>query len=260
MDGDHDLGGKRGHGPVLVEPNEPVFHHAWEGLAFALNMVSIGQLRAYNADAYRHSVERVPGYLGLSYYERLLTGITTLLVEGGVIEVSEIERQAGGAVAVSAPVASTMQLGSEGFSDSESGLARFAVGEHVIVAATPTDGHTRCPTYLRGAVGVIERVYALAHLPEVRAHSSVRCREHTYAVTFEARLLWPGDSLATTSHTVIVEVFESYLEPLFEGSLGAALKPSEGVPNRACRLESNPLVGLKAKRRWGPPAPSGVPS
>jgi hypothetical protein len=26
-----------------------------------------------------------------------------------------------------------------------------------------------------------------------------------------------------------------------------------GVPNPACRLEMNPLVGLEAKRRWGPP-------
>jgi hypothetical protein len=104
MDGAHDLGGLPGQGPIVVEPNEPVFHHAWEGLAFALNMVSIGNLRAYNADAYRHSVERVPGYLGRSYYERLLTGVTTLLVEGGVVEASQIERLAGGSVVLSARI------------------------------------------------------------------------------------------------------------------------------------------------------------
>jgi nitrile hydratase subunit beta len=269
MDGEHDLGGALGQGPVLVEPNEPVFHHAWEGLAFALNMVSIGKLRAYNADAYRHSVERVPGYLGRSYYERLLTGVTTLLVESGVVEASQIERLAGGSVVISAPVASSIQLGSEGFSDSELSSARFAIGDQVVVAAMPTEGHTRCPAYLRGAVGVIEQVYTLAHVPEVRAHSSARCREHTYAVTFEARRLWPQDfpddspvtnSPVTTSHTVIVEVFESYLEPFVEGVLGADLKLSDGVPNPVGRLESNPAVGFEVKRRSGPAAQVGVPS
>jgi nitrile hydratase subunit beta len=265
MDGEHDLGGALGHGPIVVEPNEPVFHHDWEGLAFALNMVSIGQLRAYNADAYRHSVERVPGYLGCSYYERLLTGVTTLLVESGVVEASQIERLAGGVIAMSTPVASTIHLGSEGFSDSELGSARFAIGDQVVVAVMPTKGHTRCPAYLRGAVGVIEQVYALAHVPEVRAHSSARCREHTYAVTFDARTLWPQDSAVTnspvtTSHTVIVEVFESYLEPFFEGSPGAELQRSTGVPNPARRSESKPLVGLEAKRRSGLSAQAGVPS
>jgi hypothetical protein len=139
----------------------------------------------------------------------------------------------------------------------------------VVVTAAPTEGHTRCPAYLRGAVGVIGRVYSLAHLPEVRAHSSARCREHTYAVTFEARTIWPQDfpddsfatnSPGTTSHTVIVEVFESYLEPLFEGSPGAELKQSDRIPNLAGRLGSNPAVGFEAKQELGPPAQGGVPS
>ena len=30
-------------------------------------------------------------------------------------------------------------------------------------------------------------------------------------------------------------------------------KPKPGVPNPACRLEKNPLVGLEAQRSWGPP-------
>jgi nitrile hydratase subunit beta len=155
MDGEHDLGGALGHGPVVVEANEPVFHQAWEGLAFALNMVSIGKLRAYNADAYRHSVERVPGYLTLSYYERLLTGVTTLLVEGGMVQLSEIEGLAGGGVVVSTPVAETIRLGIEGVSDSELGSARFVVGDHVVVTAAPTEGHTRCPATLCFLCGLL---------------------------------------------------------------------------------------------------------
>jgi nitrile hydratase subunit beta len=263
MQGVHDMGGVPGYGPVVVESNEPVFHHSWEGLAFALNMVSIGQLRAYNADAYRHSVERVPDYLSRSYYERLLIGVSTLLVEGGVIKLSDLEvplcrsdqstelpldkvgmgtfdtgapdpacrsdrnterpgDEVGtttcnaGAVPLSTPIAldaagngSVLQIGSsQGY---ERGNPKFTVGDAVQVVAVQTSGHTRCPAYIRGAVGTIEQVNPLAHVPEVRAHTLLRCREHTYAVTFEAHSLWPDDSTATANHLVIVEVFESYL-------------------------------------------------
>jgi nitrile hydratase subunit beta len=211
VNGAHDLGGQLGFGRVIVEPNEPVFHHEWEGLAFALNMASIGSLRAYNADAYRHSVERVDGYLSKSYYERLLTGVTTLLVEGGVVSLDEVESLAGGSVPVAMPVAASAVASSSEFQEYERVQPTFAAGDNVRVVAASTDGHTRCPAYLRGAVGSIEKVYPLAHFPEVRAHSSLRCREHTYAVTFEASTLWPGDSASAVGHSVVVEVFESYL-------------------------------------------------
>jgi hypothetical protein len=37
MDGIHDMGGMHGFGKVEPEPNEPVFHSAWEGRCLALN-------------------------------------------------------------------------------------------------------------------------------------------------------------------------------------------------------------------------------
>jgi nitrile hydratase subunit beta len=212
VNGAHDLGGQLGFGRVIVEPNEPVFHHEWEGLAFALNMASIGRLRAYNADAYRHSVERVPDYLSMSYYERLLTGVTTLLVEGGVISLTEVESLAGGSVPVAMPVEANAVASTTEFQEYERVQPTFAVGDSVRMVAASTDGHTRCPAYLRGAVGSIEKVYPLAHFPEVRAHTSLRCREHTYAVTFDARALWPDDPASVVGHSVIVEVFESYMK------------------------------------------------
>ena len=36
MDGIHDLGGRDGFGPIVVEPDEPVFHEPWERTARAL--------------------------------------------------------------------------------------------------------------------------------------------------------------------------------------------------------------------------------
>ena len=208
MDGVHDLGGKSGFGRVERETDEPVFHEPWEGVAWALNVLSVAKLRAYTADAYRHAVERMePGwYLGARYYERMLTGVTTLLVEQGVVPHEELERRAGGRVPLSMAIAPLSVLQSE---HSEAPAARFAPGDKVMVVAVRTPGHTRCPAYVRGKKGAVRLVYALAFYPELRAHSNVKRCEHTYAVEFAAADLWSdGDP----SQTVLVELFESYLD------------------------------------------------
>src|SRR4029453_2704372 len=97
-EGIHALGGRGGFGPVGVERGEPVFHEPWEAIAFALNALGIAVLTEYNADEYRHAVERMDPahYLAATYYERVLTGVATLLVEKGVVTHEELERRAGG--------------------------------------------------------------------------------------------------------------------------------------------------------------------
>jgi len=97
-------------------------------LAWALNLLSINKLRAYKADTYRHAVERMePSWYGNArYYERMLTGVTTLLVEQGVVSLEELERRAGGRVPVSNPVAQLPVLQTE---HSETPEARFSPGD-----------------------------------------------------------------------------------------------------------------------------------
>src|SRR5262245_31587450 len=126
MDGIHDLGGMNGFGPIDVERDEPVFHESWEALAFALNSAGIGLLRAYTADEYRHAVERMDPvhYLAARYYERMLTGVATLLVEKGVVTRSELEQRAGGSFPLSRPVAERPTA-----SLSPQPEARFRVGD-----------------------------------------------------------------------------------------------------------------------------------
>ena len=208
MNGPHDLGGKTGFGEVSREANEPAFHYPWEGLAWALNMLAINKLRAYKPDTYRHAVERMKSswYLKARYYERMLTGVTTLLVEKGTVSLEDLERRAGGRVPMSDPVAQLPVLQTE---HSESPEARFLPGETVRVIAEATPGHTRCPAYVRGKKGVIRLVYPLAYYPELRAHSTIKRREHSYAVEFATAQLWSGGDPA---QTVFVELFESYLE------------------------------------------------
>jgi len=135
--------------------------------------------------------------------ERMLTGVTTLLVEKGMVSLEDLERRAGGGVPVSDPVAQLAVLQTE---NSEAPEARFSPGDTVRVIATPTPGHTRCPAYVRGKEGLIQLVYPLAYYPELRAHSTVKRREHSYAVEFTAAQLWRGRD---PDQTVLVELFES---------------------------------------------------
>ncbi len=208
MDGPHDLGGKPGFGGVAITLREPVFHEPWEATAWALNVLAIGTLRAYKADTYRHAVERMEPtwYLRARYYERTLSAVATLLVERGLASLDDLQWRAGGRIPLSAPVAAFSAAQTD---DTVATQARFESGDAVVVIATPTPGHTRCPAYVRGRQGVVRRIYPLAYYPELRAHSTVKRREHSYAVEFEARELWAdGDR----HQSVLVELFETYLD------------------------------------------------
>ena len=67
MNGVHDLGGLHGFGPVVREPNEPVFHADWERKNFGLLEV-LGCDGHFNIDEIRHGIERMgPDYLNTSY-------------------------------------------------------------------------------------------------------------------------------------------------------------------------------------------------
>lgn len=207
MDGIHDLGGMAGFGPVSVEPDEPVFHEAWEALAHALNALGIARLRAYNIDEYRHSIERMQPahYLSASYYERVLTGVATLLVEKGVLTHQELEQRAGGAFPLALPVAERPTV------DLQPQLqARFGAGALVKVRDIHPAGHTRVPRYVRGKGGTVLHVAPKFSFPDGAAHALAPRAEHTYHVAFNARDLWPE---AEAADSVVVDLWDSYLEP-----------------------------------------------
>ena len=91
MDGVHDLGGMDGFGAVEAEHDEPVFHHPWEGLAFAMSM-TMGARGVWNIDIGRYGIELLPPqvYLTSSYYERWYLRLENLLVEYGLVDRDEI--------------------------------------------------------------------------------------------------------------------------------------------------------------------------
>ena len=208
MDGIHDLGGMSGFGAVEVERGEPVFHEPWQALAFALNALGIGALRAYNIDEYRHSVERMlpAHYLAATYYERMLTGAATLFVEKGLATRDELERRAGAAFPLAQSVAAQpmAELAAQT-------RARFQRGDRVLVREIHPAGHTRVPRYVRGTRGVVLHVAPAFSFPDASAHAGELRSEHTYHVEFAARDLWADT--ASAGDTVVVDLWDAYLEP-----------------------------------------------
>ncbi len=96
MDGIHDLGGVHGFGSVEVAAAEPVFNTEWERRTARAMMGTLIGLQTGSA-VFRHSIERMDPahYLTSSYYEHWLTGVSTLLVEAGLVSEDELERRAG---------------------------------------------------------------------------------------------------------------------------------------------------------------------
>ena len=92
MNGIHDMGGMDGFGPVVPEPDEPVFHEPWEARVFALSLAAGAQM-PFTIDAFRHARERIDpvSYLGTSYYEQWLAVLERQVLEAGLVTARELE-------------------------------------------------------------------------------------------------------------------------------------------------------------------------
>lgn len=203
----HDLGGRQGFGPVALDHGESGYHARWEAATRLLFRVHLPRHLPNGRDgALRHAIERMDAlqYLESSYYERWLTAAATLAVEAGIVTQQELEERAGGAFPLSRPVAATT------ITDPPEGRTRFAVGDRVRVRRWHPSGHTRCPWYIRGHVGVVTRCDGTFSLPDVEAHSAAEVHEGTYSVCFEAEELWHDGQPGVT---VNVDLWDSYLEP-----------------------------------------------
>lgn len=218
MDGVHDLGGVEGFGPVVVDPDEPVFSGRWEQRVFGLNFAAVPA----NVDRFRHAVERMGAvaYLTTSYYEHWLGAIERLAVETGVVSAAELDEArrvaaTGAAVprrddrAVAEAVVRAVQTPRLPPVDDSPG--RHAVGDTVRVVRRAPRGHTRCPRYVRGATGVVDAVRGRFRLPDASAEGWEEV-EPVYGVRFSAVDLW-GEG----SHDVHLDLWESYLEPIGTG-------------------------------------------
>ncbi|MDT5246420.1 MAG: nitrile hydratase subunit beta [Mycobacterium sp.] len=206
MDGVHDLGGLDGFGPVEHQTSEPLFAEDWERRAFRL---MIGWIAAQSVPGgrFRHSIERMAPehYLSAPYYERWLTGATTMAVESGFATPEELEHRAGGRFPLSRPDRGVLP---EDLNPRTK--PRYSVGDEVRVRAWHPPGHTRAPRYAQGKRGTIARFDGAHAIDDIAAHGGGSVADPLYSVRFTARELW-GEA-GTDDDVIHIDLFERYLE------------------------------------------------
>jgi nitrile hydratase subunit beta len=216
MDGIHDVGGKQGFGRVEREADEPPFHEPWEGRAHGIGVV------ADLGPGFRHAIELMDpvAYLTTSYYEHWLHSFIERGVAHGMFTRGELDAWERRIAAGEPPLERSDPGGAAEVRElftyareprrHDAPPPRHAVGERVRVMRVLPAGHTRCPGYLRGATGVVERVHAPQPLLDVYENEDGRVQpEAWYTVAFDACELWELDGMG---HTVLVDLWESHLE------------------------------------------------
>lgn len=260
MNSVHDLGGMHGLGPVIRELDEPVFHADWEKRVFAINLALARRVR--NIDAFRHAIERMPpaGYLSVSYYEKWLYAMETLLVESGLASRQEL---ANGHASSPAPKQATGSLSDGDRDDSfdpaavklrfdKSIKARFKAGDRVVARNINPAGHTRLPRYARGRRGVVRYDQGVFAFPDTRAHGLGAKPQHVYTVAFESKELWGEGRRGRTS--VYLDCWEDYLERDRAAASNTAASrtaaPRSAAPRTAkSRAKARPAKPSGSKRR-----------
>jgi nitrile hydratase len=219
MNGVHDMGGMDGFGKVEPEPNEPVFHEAWEGRVMAMNR-AMGATGMWNIDVGRFSREVLPPhvYLASSYYRKWFLGLEQMLLERGLVDPDEIEASHAlrpgkllkrGKFDVAA-VDRVMTRGS--FSRPAQAPARFKPGDRVRARNIHPVSHTRLPRYVRGHVGVVERLHGCHVFPDTVVSGQGESPQWLYTVCFDGRELWGADADPTVK--ISIDAFEPYLDPV----------------------------------------------
>jgi nitrile hydratase len=201
-------------GPVAPEPDEPVFHHEWEGRVHAMTVASPTR---GNIDAGRHERELVPGpeYLAMSYYEKWFRSLTELLLKHGLVTPQEL---ASGRADPKAPKATPRlvaaavapAMSAPGSYVREADPPQFTVGDKVRARNIHPSGHTRLPRYVRGRTGVVSARHGAHVFPDANAHGRGEDPRPLYTVRFTALELWGPD--ANPRDSVSLDLWEPYLE------------------------------------------------
>jgi nitrile hydratase len=217
MDGIHDMGGMDGFGKVAPETDEPVFHQSWEGRVLAMNRV-MGGAGVWNIDMGRFGIELLPPalYLASSYYQKWFLRLERMAVQHGLVDADEIA--AGHALRPGktlkrgtftvADVEPALRRGA--FGRPEQAVARFGPGDRVRARNIHPASHTRLPRYVRGHVGVVERLHGAHVFPDAVVEGRGEDPQWLYTVCFEARELWGDDADPTVK--ISIDAFEPYLE------------------------------------------------
>jgi nitrile hydratase len=219
MNGAQDLGGMMGFGPVMPEPETPVFHAEWEKRALAITL-ACGALGQWAGDRGRYVRETLPPieYLTSSYYEIWTKALLKLLLVEAMISPEEwaAGRALWSAVTTKRPtlnaerVAPLLAAGTP-YNRAPLAPAIFKVGDRVSTSTAHSTTHTRLPRYARGKTGVIIETHDVFVFPDSNAHGKGEDPQWCYGVRFEGTELWGPDS--DPSLEIVIDLFEPYLTP-----------------------------------------------
>jgi nitrile hydratase beta subunit len=214
VNGVHDMGGMANLGEMVIEPDEPVFHHPWEGRVHAMTVASPTRT---NIDAGRHQRELIPGpeYLAMSSYEKWFRSLTELVVARGLATRAEIiDGHAAPGFELATPVLAAEDVGDRlsrrGSYLRDGPSPQFAEGDTVRARNLNPPGHTRLPRYVRGRLGMIVARRGAHVFPDSHAHGKGEDPRPLYTVRFTARELWGPD--ANPRDSVCLDLWEPYLE------------------------------------------------
>ncbi len=217
MDTIADMGGMQGFGRVVVEENEPPFHHEWEKRAFAMALLSM-RTSGTNLDSFRHALNRQHpiDYLFDGYYGRWLKCAENLLTDSAIIAPGAVEARARRIRGEDVEEPPAPEPQKPDYKPTAAGSIRqiddppkFAVGDRVRIRDLHPSGHTRLPRYVRRRNGVVRAILPAQVLPETNAHFLGENPQHVYDLEFESTELWGPDSEPFVLH---VDLYESYLE------------------------------------------------
>jgi nitrile hydratase len=211
------MGGMDGFGKVEPEANEPWFHEPWEARVMAM-VRAMGAQGAFNIDASRFARESLPPevYLSSSYYKKWFLALERHLAEIGMADTDEVA--AGHALREGAPLKRGKFTADDlprvsvrgSFGRDAQAPAIFKPGDHVRAKNINPAKHTRLPRYVRGHVGIVERINGCHVFPDTAAHGEGENPQWLYTVVFASRELWGDDADPTL--TVSIDAFEPYLE------------------------------------------------
>jgi nitrile hydratase beta subunit len=224
MNGVHDLGGTDGLGPIVIESNEPVFHSDWERTIVGIYaaMIAAGY---FNADQFRYGVELMPAveYLSSRYYEHYLhTFEYNAMRVGAIDQVALRERMQYFVEHPDAPVPvkenhalvkviENLCANSDSARREVARAAKYAVGDRVRVINEHPFGHTRRPRYVRGRVGVVDRISGFFVYPDSSAMGQGDDPQWVYNIRFTLSELW-GPHYGDPNSAIYIDAFEPYLE------------------------------------------------
>ena len=213
VDGVHDMGGMHGFGRVVTPDGHRSHHESWELRAQVLGILS--------GSALRSSIEALEPatYLSSSYYVRWLLAAETTLVRRGQLDADELARWSE---VISADADAELPVGSDPgavafirslgpHAHEPASTAAFAAGDRVRVRRMRPESHHRCPRYVRGAVGTIEKLLGSDPVPGLPGGESVS--EPCYTVQFSSVDLF-GDATdrGEPPYAVLIDLWERYLE------------------------------------------------